>query len=303
MWISFTPPESLPLFLRALHLLLKTPVCKPNVPSCFTSCPRRQSDLSDDIKALDLKESRHRARADFIAEVAALTSPLQDHISTLKTSEWRGNRKIKARAFFLIKWSFGGNVTESRKGRKWRVAEVMWRSCVCVVKKRKKTYSPRWWQDVNLHVSCCGWFVGKEERSTGTHKSLHLQTQGLVSTSTGYLHSLRRKQSRHTSSFRTASSRPDLRRGRLFNFKSIATLPLTDCKRRFISRPAAALQSVIVIQRWRKSCHRVLVIFGGYLPALFFFYQPPKMFFIGSPLGIKAPGSAGQCFPLQEQFM
>lgn len=77
-------------------------------------------------------------------------------------------------------------------------------------------------------------------------------------------------------SFGAALSRADLRRGCLFHFKSFATLPLTDCKRRFIPRPTTALQSVIVIQRWGKSCHHVRVDFEeGWgvvegLPALFY---------------------------------
>lgn len=80
-------------------------------------------------------------------------------------------------------------------------------------------------------------------------------------------------------SFGAALSRADLRRGCLFHIKRFATLPLTDCKRRFIPRPTTALQSVIVIQRWGKSCHHVRVDFEeGWgvvegLPALFYQFQ------------------------------
>lgn len=106
----------------------------------------------------------------------------------------------------------------------------------------------------NLHVRCCGGKKRKVTWNTFPNPRPRL--------STSYLHSLHREQSRRTFSHRAALSRPDLRRGRLFKFKSVATLPVTDCKRRFISCPAAALKSVIVIQRWGKSCHRVLVILG-----------------------------------------
>lgn len=84
---------------------------------------------------------------------------------------------------------------------------------------------------------------------------------------------------RHLFSFGAALSRADLRRGCLFHFKSFATLPLTDCKRRFIPHPTTALQSVIVIQRWGKSCHHVRVDFEEGqgvvegLPALFYQFQ------------------------------
>lgn len=65
---------------------------RPHIVSCSLfsgSLPPAQVviDLSDDIRPLGVKKSRLRARADFIAEVAALNSPSQDHISTLKTSE------------------------------------------------------------------------------------------------------------------------------------------------------------------------------------------------------------------------
>lgn len=71
----------------------------PHKPNVSPPVPRLLSDVSDDVRARDVKKNRRRARADFIAEVAALMSRLQDRISSLKTSE-RWGKKSKARVFF-----------------------------------------------------------------------------------------------------------------------------------------------------------------------------------------------------------
>lgn len=117
--------------------------------------------------------------------------------------------------------------------------------------------------DCMLCSRTCQALKQKGHLSTGESDGLHSNPRPLLSAS--YLNS------HHTNGL--AAFR--LPRCRLFKLKSVGTLPLTDCKRRFISCPAAVLQSVIVIQRRRKSCHRVRVILGvdKIQPALLFFYQ------------------------------
>lgn len=80
---------SAPISLNYESVLLLDPLTVRLLP-CFGGSPsssRVLIDLSDDIGPPGVKKSRRRARADFIAEVAAPNSPSQDHISTLKTSE------------------------------------------------------------------------------------------------------------------------------------------------------------------------------------------------------------------------
>lgn len=92
-------------------------------------------------------------------------------------------------------------------------------------------------REEEMTTGCCLNSQEEKERSPGTHESRRPSFPNLVFQRAICIPS-------------SANTPPALSalHGRLFKFKSIGTLPLTDCKRRFIRGPAAALQSVIVIQ-------------------------------------------------------
>lgn len=84
-------------------MLMTFIVADISVSPCFrdrSSCPWLLSDVSDDIMAQDITESRRCAYGDFIGEVITLRSALKDQIFPLKSSQQLQKQFIKTRAFF-----------------------------------------------------------------------------------------------------------------------------------------------------------------------------------------------------------
>lgn len=147
------------------------------------------------------------------SSVSVCFLPDDDPSDRIKTSSWNtadvaGSHSLRQTA---ERWGRGGwNVTESRKSGKRRRRDDGWMLSQLTGGEGKVTWKT--WKPTA--------FISKPRLSTS------------------YLHSLHRNAPPALSPLH----------GRLFKFKSIGTLPLTDCKRRFMPGPAAALQSVIVIQ-------------------------------------------------------